>query len=44
VQFVRDASLGHLGGADLGHAAVLIGFAVLMWRLAVWRLGKRLID
>jgi lipooligosaccharide transport system permease protein len=44
VQLVRDASLGHLGPADLGHAAVLIAFAVLMWRLAIWRLGKRLID
>ncbi len=44
VQLVRDASLNALGVADLGHAAVLIAFAVLMWRLAIWRLGKRLID
>jgi lipooligosaccharide transport system permease protein len=44
VQLVRDASLGGLGTADLGHAAVLIAFAVLMWRVAIWRLGKRLID
>jgi lipooligosaccharide transport system permease protein len=44
VQLVRDASLGGLGTADLGHAAVLIGFALLMWRLAIWQLGKRLID
>jgi lipooligosaccharide transport system permease protein len=44
VELVRDAALGRLGGADLGHAAVLIGFALIMWRLAVWRLGKRLID
>jgi lipooligosaccharide transport system permease protein len=44
VQLVRDATLGHLVAADLGHAAVLLGFAVLMWRLAVWALGKRLID
>jgi len=44
VQLVRDASLGHLGLADLGHAAVLIVFAVAMWRIAIWRLGKRLID
>jgi lipooligosaccharide transport system permease protein len=44
VQLVRDSSLGHLGTADLGHAAVLLAFALLMWRLAVWRLGKRLID
>lgn len=44
VQLVRDASIGSLGLADLGHAAVLIGFALVMWRLAIWRLGKRLID
>jgi len=44
VQLVRDASLDHLTAADLGHAAVLLGFALLMWRLAVWRLGRRLID
>jgi lipooligosaccharide transport system permease protein len=44
VQLVRDASLNHFVIADLGHAAVLLGFALLMWRLAVWRLGKRLID
>jgi hypothetical protein len=29
---------------DLVHLAVLIGFALLMWRLAIWRLEKRLID
>jgi lipooligosaccharide transport system permease protein len=44
VQLVRDASLGNLGTADLGHAAVLLGFAVVMWRIAIWQLGKRLID
>ena len=44
VQLVRDASFGRLGPADLGHAAVLVVFALLMWRLAIWRLGKRLID
>ena len=44
VQLVRDASLGHLGPADLVHAAVLIAFALLMWRLAISQLGSRLID
>ncbi len=44
VQLVRDASLGNLQTADLGHVAVLLAFAVLMWRLAIWQLGKRLID
>jgi lipooligosaccharide transport system permease protein len=44
VELVRHASLGGLGSADLGHMAVLIGFALLMWRVAIWRLGKRLIN
>jgi lipooligosaccharide transport system permease protein len=44
VQLVRDAVLTGLGPADLGHAAVLVGFALVMWRVAIWRLGKRLID
>ena len=44
VQLVRDASLEHLCLADLGHVAVLLAFALVMWRLAVWRMSKRLID
>lgn len=44
VQLVRDASLGGLHLGDLGHVGVLALFAVVMWRLAIWRLGKRLID
>ena len=44
VQLVRDASLGALGPADLWHAAFLIAFALLMWRLAISQLGRRLID
>ena len=44
VQLVRDASFDQLGTSDLVNAAVLIAFAVLMWRIAIWRLGKRLID
>jgi hypothetical protein len=41
---VRDASFGHFVTADLVHAAVLIAFALVMWRLAISQLGKRLID
>jgi lipooligosaccharide transport system permease protein len=44
VALVRDVSLNTLVGADFGHAAVLIGFSVVMWRLAIWRLQARLID
>jgi lipooligosaccharide transport system permease protein len=44
VQLVRDACLGGLHPADLGHAAVLIAFALIMWRVAIARLGGRLID
>jgi lipooligosaccharide transport system permease protein len=44
VQLVRDASLGGLGTGDLGHAAVLVAFALIMWRLAISQLGRRLID
>jgi lipooligosaccharide transport system permease protein len=44
VQLVRDASLGSLQVADLAHAGVLLAFAVIMWRVAIWQLGKRLID
>jgi lipooligosaccharide transport system permease protein len=44
VQLVRDASLGTLHAGDLGHAGVLLAFALLMWRLAIWQLGRRLID
>ena len=43
VQLVRDAVFG-FEAADLGHLAVLIGFAFVMWRLAIWRMEKRLID
>ncbi len=44
VQLVRDASLGNLHWGDLGHFAVLVAFALLMWRLAISQLGRRLID
>jgi lipooligosaccharide transport system permease protein len=44
VQLVRDASLGNLHVGDLGHAGVLVAFALVMWRLAVQQLGRRLID
>jgi lipooligosaccharide transport system permease protein len=44
VALVRDVSLATIGTADLGHVAYLIAFALIMWRLAIWRLRSRLID
>ncbi|MEO8969669.1 MAG: ABC transporter permease [Solirubrobacteraceae bacterium] len=44
VALVRDVSLNTMGREDLLHAAVLIGFALVMWRLAIWQLEKRLIN
>ena len=44
VQLVRHAAFGFDAWADVGHVAVLVGFGVLMWRLAIWRLQTRLVD
>jgi lipooligosaccharide transport system permease protein len=44
VSLVRDASFGIYAPRDLVSLAVLLAFAFLMWRLAIWRLEKRLID
>jgi lipooligosaccharide transport system permease protein len=45
VQLVRDAVvMGIEPLDDLGHLAFLVVFALLMWRLAIWRLRARLID
>jgi lipooligosaccharide transport system permease protein len=44
VELVRDAVFGWEGWADLVHAGVLIGFGLVMWRLAVWGMEDKLID
>jgi lipooligosaccharide transport system permease protein len=45
VQLVRDVVvLGVAPLADLGHLAFLAAFGLGLWRLAIWRLRKRLID
>ena len=44
VQLVRHAAFGFEGWSDVGHVAVLVAFGLLMWRLAIWRLEKRLVD
>ena len=41
---VRDVSLAQYDSADLVHTAVLVAFAVAMWRLAIWRMQAGLID
>ena len=44
VQLVRDATVYGFETADIYHALFLVVFAFLSWRLAIWRLEKRLID
>jgi lipooligosaccharide transport system permease protein len=44
VQLVRDAAFGNLGWVDLAHLGVIVVFGFLMWRLAVWRMERRLIE
>jgi lipooligosaccharide transport system permease protein len=44
VQLVRQCAFGLHPLADLGHVAALLLFALLAWRLAVWRTRLRLID
>jgi lipooligosaccharide transport system permease protein len=44
VALVLDVSLNTMVTADLLHTGVLVVFAVVMWRLAIWRLESRLID
>ena len=44
VELVRDAVFNKLGWVDLAHLAVVAVFGLGMWRLAVWRMEKRLIE
>jgi hypothetical protein len=37
-------SLGTFVSDDFVHTGVLVGFAVVMWRLAIWRMQAGLID
>lgn len=43
VELVRHASFGFQGWVDVGHLAFLLGFALVMWRLAVRFMERRLI-
>ncbi len=44
VQLVRDAVFMTLGWIDLVHLAVIVVFGLAMWRVAVWRMERRLIE
>jgi lipooligosaccharide transport system permease protein len=44
VQLVRDAVFGFEGWVDLYHLAVLVGFGLAMWRIAIYAMTKKLID
>jgi lipooligosaccharide transport system permease protein len=44
VELVRHAAFGFEGAVDLGHLAFLIGFALVMWRLAIHFMSRKLID
>jgi lipooligosaccharide transport system permease protein len=44
VQLVRHAVFGFEPGADAIHLAVIVGFGLLTWRLAIHWMTKRLID
>jgi lipooligosaccharide transport system permease protein len=44
VELVRHSVFGLQQSKDLLHAGVLLGFALVMWRIAIWRLRPKLID
>jgi lipooligosaccharide transport system permease protein len=44
VELVRDAAFGFQGWADVAHLAYIVAFGLLMWRLAAWRMEKKLIQ
>jgi lipooligosaccharide transport system permease protein len=44
VELVRHAVFGFRGWVDVGHVAVLLAFAVLLWRLAIRFMERKLID
>lgn len=44
VELVRDAVVYGLELVDLWHLAFIVVFGLIMWRVAIWRMQKRLID
>jgi lipooligosaccharide transport system permease protein len=43
VELVRHAAFGFRGWVDVGHLAFLLGFAFLMWRMAIRSMEKKLV-
>jgi lipooligosaccharide transport system permease protein len=43
VELVRHAAFGWNVGRDLYHVAVIVAFGLIMWRLAIWRMEKKLV-
>jgi lipooligosaccharide transport system permease protein len=43
VELVRHAAFGWHGWTDLGHVGVIVGFGLIMWRLAIWRMMIKLV-
>jgi lipooligosaccharide transport system permease protein len=44
VQLIRDAVFGWAGWEDLAHLGVLIGYGLVMWRIAIHAMERKLID
>jgi lipooligosaccharide transport system permease protein len=44
VELMRHSAFGFQPADDLFHVGALVAFALLMWRLAVWRMRLRLVD
>ena len=44
VELVRGAVFGWHGPVDLWHVAFLVGWALVLWRLAIRQMSRRLVD
>jgi len=44
VELVRHAAFGWEGWTDVARVAALIAFGLVLWRLAIWRMTKKLVD
>jgi lipooligosaccharide transport system permease protein len=44
VELVRNSVFAQLGWVDLAHLGVIVAFGFAAWRLAVWRMERRLIE